>query len=276
MFECVINVSEGRDLVVIDELCDVSGSSLKDMHSDEFHNRSVFTLINEPVALVNSVHTLIATCYERLDLSTHQGVHPRFGVVDVVPFVALEATEADRAVTLRDELARWLVDEYEVPVFLYGPLADHSIRSLPEVRKTAFISLMPDMGPAIATRERGCVAVGARPILVAWNLWLDDVSLDEAQRVVKAIRQSAVRSLAFQVGDQVQVSCNIIDTDAILPSHLYDQVTSLLNAPGRINRAELVGLVPTSLLEREEPSRWTQLGLARDTTIETRTVNWNG
>lgn len=275
MFECVINVSEGRDIDVIDELCDVSGSSLKDMHSDEFHNRSVFTLINESVTLVDSVHALIATCYQRLDLSTHQGVHPRFGVVDVVPFVALDATQADHAVTLRDELARWLVDNYEVPVFLYGPLADLSIRSLPQVRKNAFLSLMPDMGPATASNERGCVALGARPILVAWNLWLDDVSLEDAHLIVKAVRQTAVRSLAFQVGDQVQVSCNIIDTNAIVPSQLYDQVTSLLGPPGRINRAELVGLVPTTLLEREDPLRWTQLGLARDTTIETRIVNWN-
>jgi glutamate formiminotransferase len=276
MFECVINVSEGRDLDVIDDLCDVSGSSLKDMHSDEFHNRSVYTLINNPIALVDSVHALIATCYERIDLSTHQGVHPRFGVVDVVPFVALEVNEAEQAVTLRDDLARWLVDRYEVPVFLYGPLADHSIRSLPEVRRNAFLTLMPDMGPVTASSERGCVAVGARPILVAWNLWLDHVSLDDAQMIAKALRQPAVRSLAFEVGEQVQVSCNIIDTDAILPSQLFDQVTSLLNPPGRISRAELVGLVPTSLLEREDPVRWTQLGLARDTTIETRIVNWNG
>jgi glutamate formiminotransferase / 5-formyltetrahydrofolate cyclo-ligase len=276
MYECVINVSEGRDLDVIDELCDVSGSSLKDMHSDEFHNRSVFTLINDRDTLVNNVHALIATCYQHLDLSTHQGVHPRFGVVDVVPFVALDATQADHAVALRDELAHWLVDNYEVPVFLYGPLADHSIRSLPEVRKNAFLSLTPDLGPVTASNERGCVAVGARPILVAWNLWLDDVSLEDAQLIVKVIRQTVVRSLAFQVGEQVQVSCNIIDTDAVLPSQLYDQVASLLNTPGRINRAELVGLVPTSLLEREDPSRWTELGLARDTTIETRIVNWNG
>lgn len=276
MFECVINVSEGRDLDVIDELCDVSGSSLRDMHTDEFHNRSVYTLINDPVVLVDSVHALIATCYERLDLSTHQGVHPRFGVVDVVPFVALDATETDQAVMLRDDLARWLVDKFEVPVFLYGPLSDNTTRSLPEVRKNAFVSLMPDMGPATPSSGRGCVAVGARPILVAWNLWLDDVSLDDAQMIAKAIRQPAVRSLAFEVGEQVQVSCNIIDTDAIRPSQLYDQVTSLLNPPGRVNRAELVGLVPTSLLEREEPLRWTQLGLARDTTIETRIVNWNG
>jgi glutamate formiminotransferase len=274
MFECVINVSEGRDLDVIDELCDASASSLKDVHSDEFHNRSVYTLINKPVALVNSVHALISTCYEHLDLRTHQGVHPRFGLVDVVPFVALDANEADRAVTLRDDVARWLVDTYEVPVFLYGPLANHSIRSLPEVRKNAFLSLMPDMGPVTASSERGCVAVGARPILVAWNLWLDHVSLDDARTVAKALRQSAVRSLAFEVGEQVQVSCNIIDTNAMLPSQLYDQVTSLLSTPGRINRAELVGLVPTSLLEREDPARWTQLGLARDTTIETRIVNW--
>lgn len=276
MFECVINVSEGRDLDVIDDLCDVVGTSLKDVHSDEFHNRSVFTLINDPITLVNDVHALIATCYHRLDLRTHEGVHPRFGVVDVVPFVALNAAEADQAVMLRNDLARWLVENFEVPVFLYGPLADHSIRSLPDVRRNAFISLTPDMGPPTASDERGCVAVGARPILVAWNLWLDHVSLDDARMIATSLRQSAVRSLAFEVGDGVQVSCNIIDTDAVLPSQLYDEVSSLLNSPGQINRAELVGLVPTSLLEREDPLRWTQLGLARDTTIETRIINWNG
>jgi glutamate formiminotransferase len=276
MFECVINASEGRNLEVIDELCDVASSSLKDMHSDEFHNRSVFTLINDPVALVDSVHDLITTCYERLNLSTHEGVHPRFGVVDVVPFVALDATRAVQAVELRDDLAQWLVESFAVPVFLYGPLVDGSIRSLPQVRKNAFLSLTPDLGPPSASSKRGCVAVGARPILVAWNLWLDHVSLDDAKLISKALRQPAVRSLAFEVGDLVQVSCNIIDTDAVLPSQLYDSVASLLSSPGRINRAELVGLVPTSLLEREEPSRWTELGLARDTTIETRIVNWNG
>ena len=274
MFECVINISEGRDVDVLDELCNASGSSLRDLHSDEFHNRSVYTLINEPLALVADAHSLIRAAYLRLDLTTHQGVHPRFGVVDVVPFVALETSQSNEAVRLRDEVAHWLAATYEVPVLLYGPLPDRTIRTLPDVRRSAFTSLAPDLGPPSASRELGCVAVGARPILVAWNLWLEGVTFNEARLIAKAIRRPAVRSLAFAVGNQVQVSCNIVDTERALPSQVYDQVQDLLGPGGLISRCELVGLVPNSLLEHEDPARWIELGLARETTIETRCANW--
>ena len=276
MFECVINISEGRDVDVLDELCDAAGSSLRDVHSCEFHHRSVFTLINDDDALVRDVHSLIDAAYERLDLTTHEGVHPRFGVVDVVPFVALERREGDHAVALRDELAQWLATTYEVPVFLYGPLADHTTRTLPEVRKAAFLSLAPDLGPARASSRRGSVAVGARDILVAWNLWLVDVTLEQARMIAKEIRQPALRTLAFAAGDAVQVSCNIVDVETVFPSQVYDRVRTLLPEGGQISRAELVGLVPTALLERENPARWVELGLSRDATIEQRIINWHG
>jgi glutamate formiminotransferase len=275
VFECVINISEGRDVDVLDELCEAAGSSLRDLHSDEFHHRSVFTLINDAAALVSDVRSLIDAAYERLDLTTHEGVHPRFGVVDVVPFVALDRQDADEAVVLRDELAHWLAATYEVPVFLYGPLNDHTARTLPEIRKSAFSSTAPDIGPATASSELGCVAVGARDILVAWNLWLDNVTLDQARQIAMEIRRPALRTLAFAVGDAVQVSCNIVDVDAVLPSRVYDQVQALLPAGGQISRGELVGLVPTALVEREDPARWVELGLSRDATIETRIANWH-
>jgi glutamate formiminotransferase len=222
------------------------------------------------------VHSLINAAYERLDLTTHEGVHPRFGVVDVVPFVALERREGDHAVVLRDELAHWLATTYEVPVFLYGPLADHTTRTLPEVRRAAFSSLVPDVGPARASSRRGSVAVGARDILVAWNLWLVDVTLEQARMIAKEIRQPALRTLAFAAGDAVQVSCNIVDVETVFPSQVYDRVRTLLPEGGQISRAELVGLVPTALLERENPARWVELGLSRDATIEQRIINWHG
>jgi glutamate formiminotransferase len=276
VFECVINISEGRDVDVLDELCDAAHSSLRDLHSCEFHHRSVFTLINDDDALVRDVRSLIDAAFERLDLTTHEGVHPRFGVVDVVPFVALQRSEAEHAVLLRDEMAHWIATTYEVPVFLYGPLSDHTIRTLPEVRKSAFTSLAPDVGPASASSRLGSVAVGARDILVAWNLWLNDVTLDHARLIAKEIRQPALRTLAFAAGDAVQVSCNIIDVETVLPSQVYDQVRTLLPEGGKISRSELVGLVPRALLEREEPARWVELGLSRDATIEERIINWHG
>ena len=269
MLECVINISEGRDLAVLDELAAAAGASLRDRHSDAFHHRSVFTMINEPAALVRDVHSLIGAAYRCLDLTDHRGVHPRFGVVDVVPFVALDPRSADDALALRDQTARWIADTFAVPVFLYGPLDDGVARTLPEVRRGAFRTLQPDMGPGEPSPTRGAAAVGARPILVAWNLWLAHVSLERARTIAAALRQPAVRTLAFVVGDEVQVSCNIIDTDAVRLSHLYGQVLDMVG-DGAIHRCELVGLAPASLLEREPRERWDELGLSASSTIEAR------
>jgi glutamate formiminotransferase len=270
VFECVINLSEGRDSLALEQLREAAGSSLRDLHSDEFHHRSVFTLINEPVALVRDVQSLISAAYELLDLTAHVGVHPRFGVVDVVPFVALEPDGALDAVRLRDDLAPWLAETFHVPVFFYGPLRDGGVRSLPEVRRAAFTSLSPDWGPDQPSPRIGSVALGARALLVAWNIWLSGVSVEVARAMAKAVRRDSVRSLAFQVGGDVQVSCNIVDVDAVTVSQVYDQVLAMLPAGGVIHHAELVGLAPMSLLEAEDPQRWEELGLSRETTIEAR------
>jgi glutamate formiminotransferase len=270
MFECVVNISEGRDLPVLEQLSRAAGASLRDRHRDRHHHRSVFTLINDEDELLYDVHTLVRTAYQSIDLRRHNGVHPRFGVVDVVPFVALDPEDPADACRLRDETARWFAEECSVPVFLYGPLADGTRRTLPEVRRGAFDSLSPDEGPDFAAGNKGAVAVGCRPILVAWNLWLHDIALTDAEEFVKAVRRPEVRALAFQVGEDVQVSCNFIDVPAGRPSQVYDQVQALLQGRGEILRGELVGLAPKALLDAEDPDRWEELGLSPDATIEAR------
>ena len=268
MFECVINVSEGRDLAVLDALADASGASLRDRNHDAFHHRAVFTLINDRAALRADARSLIAAGLERIDLRRHAGVHPRFGAVDVVPFVALGDEDPAEACALRDDTAHWIATEFATPVYRYGPLANGTSRSLPEVRHGARHGLAPDEGPE-ATASRGDVAVGCRPILVAWNLWLRGVSIDEARAIARLVRGPAVRALAFDLGDRVQVSCNLIDPSALGPSSVYDVVEANLSS-GSIERAELVGLIPGSLLEREDPARWRQLGIGPEVTIESR------
>ena len=270
MFECVVNISEGRDLPVLEQLSRAAGQSLRDRHRDRHHHRSVFTLINEPEQLLNDLHTLASTAYQKIDLRRHQGVHPRFGVVDVVPFVALDPEDPARACQLRDETAAWFADTCFLPVFLYGELADGTTRSLPDVRRDAFEALPPDLGPDAASSSKGAVAVGCRPLLVAWNLWLRDVSLDQAREMAAAVRAPNVRALAFEVGDDVQVSCNLIDVPAARPSLVYDAVAGMLEGGGRIDHAELVGLVPQSLLDAEDATRWEELGLSPDATLEAR------
>ncbi len=272
MFECVINISEGRDLPALEQLSRAAGSSLRDRHRDRFHNRAVFTMINERDQLLLDVHSLVHSAYRLLDLRQHSGVHPRLGVVDVVPFVALGPERPEEACALRDATASWFAESFSVPVFLYGPLSDGTVRTLPEVRRWAFTSLAPDLGPGEASPSRGAVAVGCRPILIAWNLWLRDVTFDEARRIASAIRQGAVRSLAFRVGEEVQVSCNVIDFGSVRLSQVYDQVSALLPRGGAIDRAELVGLAPRALLESESEERWEELGLSPDATIEARSA----
>jgi glutamate formiminotransferase len=270
VLECVINISEGRDVALLDALSISAGPSLRDRHADPSHHRSVFTLINEPEELARDVRSLVAKAFELLDLSRHHGVHPRFGVVDVVPFVALDPAKETEALNLRDATARWIADSFAVPTFLYGPLANAAARTLPEVRRGAFRGLIPDFGPHQASATKGAVAVGTRPVLVAWNLWLHDATLEKAREIARLLRGPYVRSLAFAVGDQVQVSCNLIDVSKVRPSEVYDRVLAALSAGEGISRSEVVGLVPRSLLESEDPARWAQLGLDPGATIEAR------
>jgi glutamate formiminotransferase len=270
LFECAVNVSEGRRVDVLNELALAAGTSLRDQHSDAVHNRSVFTLINHRTELRRSMQAFAVATMKRLDLRHHDGVHPRFGVLDVVPFIALDPRKAEEAISMRNDFAAWVADTFDVPVFLYGRLRDGSKRSLPEVRRHAFHSLAPDLGPLKPSPERGSSAIGARPILVAWNLWVRGVSLGEANVVAKALRRAEVRVLAFEMPDDfVQISCNLIDPLRVPPSVVYDEAVDLLSV-GSIDHAELVGLIPEALLSLEDRKRWRQLGLRKDATIESR------
>lgn len=269
MFECVVNISEGWRLDVLDELSQAAGPSLRDRHADAAHARSVFTLINRRDELRDDVHALIEAALTRIDLRGQWGVHPRLGVVDVVPYVALDDWRANEALGLRNETAAWMGQEMEIPVFLYGALRNGSIRTLPEVRKYAFKELAPDFGPPSASPELGASAVGARGVLVAWNIWVRDISLEEGKRVAKAVRSREVRALAFPIKEFVQISCNLVEPYNVGPAPVYDQVKNLLTG-GEIERCELVGLVPEAVVTETDHARWEQLGLSLDNTIEAR------
>ncbi|MGH9185956.1 MAG: glutamate formimidoyltransferase, partial [Acidimicrobiales bacterium] len=189
------------------------------------------------------------------------GAHPRMGVVDVVPFVPLEGNTILDAVAARDRFARWAGGDLALPCFLYGPE-----RTLPEVRRGAFTDIAPDTGPLSPHRTAGACAVGARPPLVAYNLWLARPSADLARRIARQLRGPAVRALGLQVGDAVQVSLNLIEPTAFGPADAYDAVTAL----AEVTRAELVGLVPDAVLRTVDSGRWDELDLDEGRTIEAR------
>lgn len=259
MLECVINVSEGRRAEVLGPLRDAAGDALLDVHADRDHNRSVFTIAGPDVE--DAARCLARCAVQLIDLRAHEGVHPRLGALDVVPFVPLGGATMADALGARHRFACWAADAMRLPCFLYGPE-----RSLPQVRRRAFVDLAPDLGPAEPHPVAGAVAVGARSVLVAYNVWLDSTDVATAKAIATEIRSAAIRALGLRVGGAVQVSMNLVDPAAVGPAAAYDAVARR----ARVSRAELVGLLPAAVLEAVPPARWEELDLSPARTIEAR------
>jgi glutamate formiminotransferase len=274
ILECVANVSEGRDDAVLAELAAGAGDALLDLHRDPDHHRAVFTLAGRPELVVGATRSLAAAAVARLDLRMHAGAHPRLGVLDVVPFVPYRPgrpPEHDLAPALeaRDGFARWMGDTLGVPSFLYGPLGGGAHRTLPEIRRNAFAALTPDFGPAIADPRTGACAVGARGVLVAFNVWVSSVEV--AHTVAPLVRRPGLRALGLAVGERAQVSFNLVEPDVLGPARAYDLVRDLVREQGgSVEGAELVGLLPESVLAAVPAARWPELGLSAEATIEAR------
>ncbi|MCU1499249.1 MAG: Formiminotransferase domain protein [Acidimicrobiales bacterium] len=256
MLECVVNISEGRDNAVIAAIAAAAGDDLLDVHSDPHHHRSVLTLVGERAA-----RAVACEAVARIDLRRHAGVHPRLGAVDVVPFVPLDGSDLAEATEARQAFGAWAAEELALPCFAYGPE-----RSLPEVRRRAFVDLAPDHGPDHPHPSAGAVAVGARPALVAYNVWLTDANLATAKAVAAAVRRRGVRTLGLAVGDRVQVSMNLVDPEAVGPAAAADAVAAHVAIDG----CELVGLLPRAVLEAVPEARWAELDVGPERTIEAR------
>jgi glutamate formiminotransferase / 5-formyltetrahydrofolate cyclo-ligase len=280
--ECVINISEGCDGEALSAISDAGADLLLDLHSDADHNRSVLTLGGPLEAVEDAARQVVAMAVARVDLRSHVGVHPRMGVADVVPFVPLTGAGPDddrwaQVVEARNRFAHWAGQDLLVPCFLYGPE-----RTLPELRRQAFNPLLPDTGPLRPHPTAGASAVGARPVMVAYNVWLsdspradgrgmDDPVLSVARSIAAELRGPAVRSLGLEVNGGAQVSFNLIDPAAVSVAAVYDAVAERAQARGgAVLRGELVGLAPRAMLSAIPTHRWPELDLSEDTTIEGR------
>jgi glutamate formiminotransferase / 5-formyltetrahydrofolate cyclo-ligase len=269
VLECVANISEGVDSAHLDALARAAAPDLLDVHRDPDHHRSVMSLLGE-----EAPRRVARIAVDRLDLSRHRGVHPRLGVVDVVPFIDLDSPHrvSPLAIAARDAFAAWAAESLGVPSFLYGPLPDGSERSLPELRRRAFVDLAPDVGPRDPHPSAGAICVGARPVLVAYNVWLPpDISLDDLRQIAASVRRVGIRTLGLMVGDRPQISMNLIEPWNVTPADAFDAVVDSCRPRGvSPEGAELVGLVPREVLQRVDRSRWAELDLADDRTIEAR------
>jgi len=272
VLECVVNLSEGEDHRLLDDLSEAAGHCLLDRHSDADHGRSVFTLGGDGTE--DATRSLTTLAVERLDIRHCHGVHPRFGVVDVVPFVPLSAegapacadAELGPALEARRRFAEWAAEELALPCFFYGPG-----RALPDVRRHAFVDLAPDIGPPDPHPSAGACAVGARPALVAYNVWLDSIDVSVAQAVAGEVRSAEVRTLGLAVTGAVQVSCNLVAPWHVGPEPVYHAVAQAAARHGvAVLRGELVGLAPAAVVAAVPEDQRRRLDMDVQRTVEAR------
>lgn len=258
--ECVINISEGKNVPALSELANAAGDGLLDVHSDSYHNRSVFTLYGSKV--YECAISLTERAFDLLDIAIHEGVHPRMGVVDVVPFVPIAGATIADAMRARQRYASEISATFSVPVFLYGPE-----RTLPQIRREAFKELLPDFGPPEPHPRFGSLCVGVRDLLVAYNLYLVKPDLGTAKKIANMVRGQYFRVLGLKVGDEVQISANLIDP---LNHGIYEFYRAV-SKHVEVSRGELVGLAPLQIVQEVPKELWTVLDLSLEQTIEFRT-----
>jgi glutamate formiminotransferase len=292
MVESVPNFSEGRRGEVVEEIVAAFTSAhpdvlLLDRSSDPDHNRSVLTLAGPGPALVEAAVRGAAACARLIDLTHHQGVHPRMGALDVLPFVPLDP--AADCVPLALEAARRLVEEVGIPVYLYGAAARVPSRAeLPSVRAGGFEELAPaaeldperapDLGGPALHPTAGATAVGVRPFLIAYNVNLATGDLSVARRIAGAVRARdgglpAVRALglALERRRMTQVSMNLLDFRVTGLEAAFAAVAGLAADAGvEVVGSEIVGLVPEAALAGVSPETLKLHGFSRGLVVEER------
>jgi glutamate formiminotransferase len=263
----VPNFSEGKDGTKISRITEavraVPGVRVLGLHSDPDHNRSVLTFAGEEDAVLAGAVTLAKACTSELDLASQSGVHPRMGILDVLPFVPLAGSSMDDAVKLARRTAE-ILGSLGFPVFLYGAAATATHRrDLPDIRRAGYEGVAerlkdprwrPDYGPHVLDPRRGALAVGARPFLVAFNTFLDTDDVEVARLIARRIRESggglpAVKALGFLVGGRSQVSMNLTDLERT-PIHSALEAVRLAAADhgASVESTELVGLAPLAAI----------------------------
>ncbi|HIE95047.1 MAG TPA: glutamate formimidoyltransferase [Acidobacteria bacterium] len=270
LIEAVPNVSEGRRAPVIQALAAAvrgqPGVTLLDVSSDAAHNRTVFTLVGLPNALHSALLSLYAVAIEAIDLRSHTGEHPRIGAVDVVPLVPLAVADMGVCVSTATALAEAVAARFDIPVYLYGRAARGPERERLElVRRGEFEGLAskmsghswdPDFGPARPHPSAGASAIGARKILIAFNVNLRTADLDIARQIARRIRASsgglpAVKAIGVRTEDPeiVQVSINLVDHETTALHTVFAAVENEAQRRGVVVEAsEIVGLAPAGAL----------------------------
>jgi glutamate formiminotransferase/formiminotetrahydrofolate cyclodeaminase len=269
LIECVPNFSEARRPEVVDAIAaaisSVSEAFILDIHSDLDHNRTVITFVGAPQAVEQAAFLGIEKAAELIDLDQHQGEHPRIGAADVVPFVPISGASMDDCIQIAHRLGQRVGDQLGIPVYLYEAAATRpDRRNLEDIRRGEYEALKqemagnpdrkPDFGPQ-RVGPAGATVIGARPFLIAYNVYLttDDVSI--AKKIARAIRHSSgglkyVKALGLLVDGRAQVSMNLTDFRQTPVARVVELIRREATRYGvTIHHSELVGLIPQDALE---------------------------
>ena len=291
--ECVPNFSEGRRKEVVDGLVaaigSVPGVRVLDQEMDASHNRCVITFVGDRNSVAQAAFEGARRAVDLIDMNRHHGEHPRVGALDVLPFVPIADVTMDDCVALARSVGKRIADELDVPVYLYEAAATRTDRrALPDVRRGEYEGLKaeiatnpdrkPDFGPARLHPTAGACIVGARPVLIAWNVNLKTKDVAIARRIAKAIRESdgglpAVRAKGFELADRglVQVSMNMVDYRKTSLVQAFEAVRTLAAKEGvEIAESEIIGLVPLDALSEGATQYFKLARFHREQILETR------
>lgn len=280
--ECVPNFSEGRDCAVVASIehavKSVPGALLLDSTSDVDHNRTVLTFAGEAKSVADAAFAAVKAAVARIDLTKHEGVHPRLGAADVVPFVPVEGATLEACAALARETGARIWSELRVPVYLYeaAALRPECVR-LENVRRLAGSGLLPDIGERPHPTAGYCV-VGAREFLVAWNIILETHDLGAARAIAGEIRESsggfaAVKALglALPSRSRVQVSINLTDYRRTPLHVVFDAVAGRCRQRGiRVEGSELIGMIPQAALDASAAHDLRWLNMRPELVLESR------
>lgn len=274
LIECVPNFSEGRTpetvRLIAESIASVDSACVLDTHIDPDHNRSVITFVASPEKVVAAAVKAVRRASELIDMRAHYGEHPRLGATDVLPFVPVREVTMDDCVRVAHEAGGIIARELSIPVYYYEHAALRPERvNLEDVRRGALellreqITTNPDRAPDAGLSQvhdsAGAIAIGARPILIAFNVILRSSDIDVARQISRKIRARNgglpfLKALGFRLQTRglVQVSMNLVNYEVTGMAAAYDAVQREATLLGvEIESAEIVGLIPQNALDRE-------------------------
>src|SRR6201993_3065217 len=270
LVECVPNFSEGRDKAKVDAIVEamkVSGVFLLDSEMDADHNRCVITLVGERDAIQEAAIHGVGRAAELIDLTQHQGAHPRMGAADVIPFIPIEGLALEDCVAIARHVGEEIWKRYQIPVYLYEAAAATPERqNLENIRRGQFEGIRaeiannparkPDFGELRVHPTAGATVVGARKFLIAYNVFLNTPDVDIAKKIAKAVRFSSggfrfVKGAGFLVRGMAQVSMNLTDFEQTPVHRVFEYVKREAARYGVMPiSSEIVGLIPKKALEQ--------------------------